>query len=178
MLYDYTELINKYKNDYQIKKALKEKRIYKLKPGLYSDKPKVDTLKILMHERKDAILTLQSAFYYYGLTDYIPKYIYVATPQNAYPINNSKIKQIFLKNHKLGKIKIKQNDYYICIYDLERTLIELIRYETKMPYEEYYHVLRNFRKVKNKLDFNKLNNYAKQFRSYEKIIKTIEMAII
>ncbi len=180
MLYSYQDLIDIYGSDYQIKKMLKDRKIFKIELGLYSNRNAVDVLEALMFKRKDVVLTLQSAFYHYGLTDYIPEFIYVATPRNAYPINNKKVKQIFMssKYHEIGKIKIKKNDYEICIYDLERCLIELIRYETKIPFEEYNHVLKKFRKIKDKLDFYKIGEYAKHFKSYKKIVRVVQMAVI
>ena len=38
-------------------------------------------LEIIMKKYPNAILTLNSAFYYYGLTDTIPDHYYVATPK-------------------------------------------------------------------------------------------------
>ena len=39
-------------------------------------------LEIIMKKYPNAILTLNSAFYYYGLTDTIPDHYYVATPKS------------------------------------------------------------------------------------------------
>ena len=50
--------------------------------GLYSEDRYVPELEIIMKKYPNAILTLNSAFYYYGLTDTIPDHYYVATPKS------------------------------------------------------------------------------------------------
>ena len=65
----------------------------------------------------------------------------------------------------------------INIYDLERLLIELIRLKEKYPSELYYEVINNFRRIKDKIDFYKVNQYAKHFRNSEILIKKIKEAI-
>lgn len=48
MLYNYNEIKSKYKTTYQIRKAIKDKKIYKIEKGIYSDNPEVHHLAILM----------------------------------------------------------------------------------------------------------------------------------
>jgi predicted transcriptional regulator of viral defense system len=180
MFYTYDEVIKQYKNDYQLKKAILRNEILKVKPGLYSDKElSMDTPEVFI-KRQDAVLTLQSAFHYHGVTDYVPDFTYIATPRNAYPIKDSEIKQIFMsgKYHSIGIEEYNQDGNIIRVYNLERTLIELIRYESKISFEEYHHVLRKFRDKKDNLNFNKLMTYAKQFKSYKKIVGVIQNSII
>jgi len=180
MLYTYDEVIKQYKNNYQLKKAILKNEILKVKPGLYSDKElSMDTPEVFI-KRQDAVLTLQSAFHYHGVTDYVPDFTYIATPRNAYPIKDCNIKQIFMsgKYHSIGIEEYNQDGNIIRVYNLERSLIELIRYESKISFEEYHHVLRKFRDKKNNLNFNKLMTYAKQFKSYKKIVSVIQNSII
>ncbi len=61
---------------------------------------------------------------------------------------------------------------------MERSLVELIRYETKTSYEEYHHVLKNFRETEEKLDYKKSIDYAKHFRSYKKILNMLQNSIM
>ena len=42
MIYTYKELKNKYNTDYNIKKAIEKREVYKLEKGLYSDKEYVN----------------------------------------------------------------------------------------------------------------------------------------
>ncbi|MDA3932615.1 MAG: hypothetical protein PF513_07770 [Tenericutes bacterium] len=180
MFYTYKEMIKRYTNDYQIKKALNRNEIRKVKPGLYSDGETLFDAPEIFLKRDDTVLTLQSAFQIHGVTDYIPEYIYVATPRNAYPIDNLEVKQTFMSNkyHRLGVQSKMVDNIKVNVYDLERSLIELIRYEKKMPFEEYHHVLRKFREKRDNIDFNKLMSYAKHFRSYKKITTVVQNSIM
>lgn len=180
MIYTYKQAIEHYKNDYQLKKALEKEEMIKLEKGLYSTEKSMKSIFRIFIKRNDLILTLQSAFHYHGVTDYTPEYTYIATPRNAYPIRNKEIKQIFMskKYHEIG-LKLDQIDgVSIKVYDLERTVIELIRYEKKISFEEYYHVLKNIREKSMELDFNKLISYAKRFKSYKKIINVVQNSIL
>ena len=48
-------------------------------------------LEIIMKKYPNAILTLNSAFYYYGLTDTIPDHYYVATPKSNRKIEDVRV---------------------------------------------------------------------------------------
>ena len=41
MIYTYNELLLKYKSAYQIEKAVKNREVYKIEKGIYSDIPSV-----------------------------------------------------------------------------------------------------------------------------------------
>ena len=47
MLYNHSEIKNKYKSTYQIRKALENKEIYKIEKGIYSDVPSVHYLAVI-----------------------------------------------------------------------------------------------------------------------------------
>ena len=180
MFLSYDQAIAKYGSDYQLKKALSAKEIFKIKPGVYSFDIYSDEIAELFVKHANIVLTLKSAFYYHKVSDYVPDSIYVATPKNAYPINKQNIKQFFIKKdyYEIGIMEVKKENYSLKVYDLERSLIELIRYETKMPYEEYLHVLKIYREINDKLDINKLIEYAKHFKSYKKILNIVQYSIM
>jgi predicted transcriptional regulator of viral defense system len=180
MFLSYGQAIAKYGSDYHLKKALKSKKMYKIKPGVYSFDAYSDDMAELFVKYDNIVLTLRSAFYYHKVSDYIPDDVHIATPKNAYPIKMKNVKQYFIKREyfDIGIKEISRDNYTLRIYDLERSLIELIRYETKIPHEEYLHVLKRFREINDELDFYKLTNYAKHFKSYKKIINTIQHSIM
>ena len=47
MIYSYEEAISKYKTNYQLGKAVENKEIFKIEPGLYSDQEFVNYLLII-----------------------------------------------------------------------------------------------------------------------------------
>jgi predicted transcriptional regulator of viral defense system len=79
MLYNYNELLSKYRRDYQIQKAVKNKELYKIEKGIYSDVPSVHYLAVINKKYPYAVITSFSAYYYHNLTDVIPDKIYLST---------------------------------------------------------------------------------------------------
>ena len=76
MIFTYKELLLKYKSAYQIEKAIKNGKVYKIEKGIYSDIHNVHYLEIIMKKYPYGVLSSYSAYYYYNLTDTIPKKIY------------------------------------------------------------------------------------------------------
>lgn len=179
MLYYFNELLEKGFSKYQIEKNVKDKELFKISRGIYSDEECPNDLSVIVKKYPNVILTLNSAFYYYELTDKIPKYYYLATDIKSYIIKDSSVKQVFMKKDflKIGLSKCKIEEAEIYIYDKERLLIELIRYKTKLPYELYKDVINNYRKIKNELDFMKIYKYVQVFNS-SYIMQTIEKEVM
>ncbi len=179
MLYYFNELSKKGFSRNQIEKKIKNKELFKISRGIYSDEEYPNDLSVIVKKYPNVILTLNSAFYYYELTDKIPEYYYLATDIKSYIIKESSVKQVFMKKDflKIGLVKCKIEETEINIYDKERLLIELIRYKTKLPYELYKDVINNYRKMKDKLDFIKIYKYANTFNS-PYIIQTIEKEVM
>ena len=165
MLFYYKELLEKGFNRYQIEKKIKNRELFKVLKGIYSDEEYPSDLAIIMKRYPKSILTLNSGFFYYDLTDKIPEYYYLATEKKAHIINEDSVKQIFTttKFWNIGLTQMKIEDTEVNIYDKERMLIELIRYKTKLPYELYKEVLNNYRRIKEEINFIKVYKYAKLF---------------
>ena len=49
------------------------------------------------------------------------------------------------------------------VYDLERTLIELLRNKEKIPYDIYKEVVANYRQKTYSLDYQKIDDYLEGF---------------
>lgn len=179
MLYYFNELLKTGFSRNQIEKKVKNNELFKIARGIYSDEEYPDDLSVIVKKYPNVILTLNSAFYYYELTDKIPEYYYLATDIKSYIIKASSVKQVFMKKDflKIGLTKCTIEETQINIYDKERLLIELIRYKTKLPYELYKDVINSYRKIKNTLDFVKLYKYASIFNS-PYIIQTIEKEVM
>ena len=99
MIFSYAECIKKYGTDYRIKKAIQEGKLYKMEPGIYSDSRCESDTAVIEKKYPHAVFTLNSAFYYQGLTDTVPLYYYLATDKNASKIVDNSVKQIFDNNN-------------------------------------------------------------------------------
>ena len=98
MLYNYKDVKEKYKDDYNLKIALQNKQIFKVEKGVYADKKNPNLLAVYSKKYPNAIITMDSAFYFYNLTDVIPAKVYLATASSSHTIDNKKINQIFVKD--------------------------------------------------------------------------------
>lgn len=167
VVYNYKEIIEIYRNDYNLKKALKKKEIFKIDKGIYSNKKTVNPLVIYSKKYPNGVITLDSAFYYYNLTDVIPNKIYLATDRNTDKIHNEKIIQLFMAKNILyqGRIQLQTIDGIINIYDKERLLIELIRKKKQIPFDYYKEIILNYRAIVDELDMYKIEEYLSLFKN-------------
>ena len=179
MLYNYKECIELYGSDYKIKKAVGNRTLYKLAPGIYSDKKNESDAAIINKKYPHAVFTMNSAFYYQGLTDTIPSFYYLATDKDAAKIKDPKIKQIFDNNDslKLGAELKEYNGSEILIFSKERMLIELIRYKNSLSFDYYKEIIGNYRRLLYDLDFQLVEEYAEQLPKTQMVMDTIHMEI-
>lgn len=176
MLYTHNEVKEKYKSTYQIRKALKSKEIYKIEKGIYSDKPNVHYLSVIMKKYPYGVVTSKSAYYYHDLTDVIPTNIFLATNRNSTIIQSKKIKQIRMIDnlYELGKTQIEYEGVMISIYNRERMLIELARNKNQIGYDYYKEIVTNYRKIVNELDVAKIEEYLSYFSNADKLFEIIQ----
>lgn len=179
MLYSYDELIKKYGTRYNIQKALKTQEIYKLEHGIYSDKKIVDPLILYSKKYPYAVITMDSAFYHYDLTDVIPNKIYLATPSKYRTIKNDKIVQIFSEKNILdaGKTVVKINSQDVYMYDKERLLVELIRKRKRIPFDYYKEIIANYREIIDELDMQKIEKYLSLFKNDLNISEALQREV-
>lgn len=176
MIYTHKELKDMYGSDYQIQKAVNDKKIYKLESGIYSDSEKAHYLEILVKKYPNAIITSDTAYYYHNLTDVIPRKIYIATDRNAGRIKDERIIQSYPIDtyFHLGKTEIIYEGVKINIYDRERLLVDLIKNKNQTSYDYYKEIIENYRKIKDSLDIYKIQQYASTYSNGDKIMTMIQ----
>ena len=179
MTYKYNEIIKKYKTRTKLKKALEEKEIYHIKNGIYADEKIVDPLIIYCKQYPKAIITMDSAFYFYHLTDVIPDRIYLATDRKSYVIKDENIFQLFLPKDilLLGNTTLDLKDGTINIYDKERLLIELIRKRKQISFDYYKEIISNYREIADELDMYKIEEYLTFFKNGEGIFEIMQREV-
>ena len=107
MLYTYGECKLKFGSDYQIKKAITDGKFYRKEKGVYSDEKYVAELEIISLKYPKAIFTLNSAFYYHGMTDVIPDYYYLQTIRGAAKIKDIRVNRFLKTVRKLNLVGLK-----------------------------------------------------------------------
>ena len=175
MLYFHKELKEKLKSDYQIQKAVSEKKFFKVDDGLYSDKPDANYIEIIAKKFPNFVIYGDSAYYYHNLTDFIPNKVVLATTKNN-KIRSKYVKQVRLTDElfNIGITKIDINGISINIYDKERMLIELARSKNQMGYDMYKEIIANYRKIADDLNMEKIENYLTYFPYEDKLFEIIQ----
>lgn len=180
MLLSYQECLEKYGTDYKIKKSIKAGELFFKEKGIYSDKKYVPELEIISKKYSNAIITLNSAFYYYGLTDTIPNFYYVATPKSSRKISDTRVKQIYENSEafEMGKTIIEYEGVDITIYNKERLLVELIRNKWKMPFDLYKELIISYRKIIHELDIATVTDYVYELPKKNMVMETLRLEVL
>ena len=182
MIYKYNELMKteKYNHATKIKKALTNNLLFKLEDGLYSDKKNNSELEVISKLYDGAIFTGQSAYFYHGLTDIIPKYYYLDTKRKARKIIDERIKQTFSVEEyfEVGKSTINYNNVEMVIYDKERMLIELFRNKNILPFDMYKEIVENYRKNIDKINMLRLEEYLDLFKNNDNLFNSIQLEVL
>ena len=180
MLSAYRECKAKYGTHYQINKALQAGELYKIEDGVYSDIPHVPQIEVISYKYPRGVFTLNSAFYYHGLSDVIPVKYFLATSKDAHKVNDPRIQQVFCRNEKfpVGITNMEYQGVNIRIYDRERMLIELIRYCNRLPFDYYKEIIESYRKITQDLDIEKLQDYIMQFSKKDHIMNAIRLEVL
>ena len=110
---------------------------------------------------------MNSAFYYYDLTDVIPQKVYLATSSGYRKISNNKIQQIYVPNDilKQGKVEVDVDGEKVNMYDKERLLVELIRKRKQIPFDYYKEIIANYRRISQDLDMYKIDEYLSLYKN-------------
>lgn len=181
MILSTKELIESGETEYSIRKQIMNGSLHLIERGYYCTNPDENFNNEVFISKKYpfAVITGLSAFYIYELTDFIPEYYYLATEQHSFPIRRNDVKQSYQDKSffNVGIIDKQLDEGVVRIYDLERLLIELFRLKEKYPREIFYEVLSSFRKIKNQIDFYKVNQYLKFFSNGNNLLLKIKEAI-
>ena len=179
MLFSSKDYKEKYGNYYQNNKAI-HGVLYKVADGIYADTPNVSKIEIIMFRYPRAVFTLNSAFYYHGLTDVIPGKYYLATARDTHKIPDPRIRQTFYSADKfaVGISTLEYQGSSIRVYDRERMLIELMRASKNLPFDYYKEIIESYRRTVYNLDIQKLQEHIALFPKGNAIMEAIELEVL
>lgn len=123
----------------------------------------------------NGVICLMSAARHYELTSFLPDAVDVAIERKKKVSTLPKwpeIKIYYFDSSRMdiGVKKISEGENCFHIFDVEKTVVDLIYYRNKIGIEEISEVLRNYMKQKDR-QIDKLYAYAKSLRC-EKIVRT------
>ena len=123
----------------------------------------------------NGVICLMSAARYYELTNFLPDAVDVAIERkkkvNTLPEwPEIRIYYFDPSRMDLGVTEIRDGDNCFHIFDIEKTVVDIIYYRNKIGIEETSEVLRNYLKRRNR-QIDRIYAYAKRLRC-EKIVRT------
>ncbi|MDD6043733.1 MAG: hypothetical protein PUB87_08300, partial [Eubacteriaceae bacterium] len=89
-------------------------------------------------------------------------------------------KQTFQKEDifDMGQIKMPYHNTEISIYNLERMLIELVRFRGKLSFDYYKEIIGAYRNRVEIMDIAKVEEYADKFKHSDKMMRIIELEVL
>ena len=157
-------------------KFVKDNDYEKVGPGMYASKDDIVDELLVLHKRcPKGVISHDEALYYYGLIDREPlsHTITVYSGFNASRLIKSSYTVYYVNKDLLniGKVNVIDNfGNEIPMYDLERTIIDLIRNRSKFEIQDFTTALKTYVKRPDK-NLSKLYEYAKAFR-VDKTLRT------
>ena len=161
-------------------KMVRNNIIERISRGVYiksNDIP--DEMVVLQNKSKNAIYSNTTSLFLHGLSNRLPiKYdITIKSGYNGSLQNTSNVNLFYVKKEllELGIMNYKlDSGYSIRIYDLERTICDIIKNKKKLDQELVNKAIREYFYGKKK-DTIKLYDYAKKLNIYEKVKNTFEV---
>lgn len=140
--------------------------------GVYVKKEKkVNDFFLIQQRYKTGVFSHNTALYFYHLTDRTPLK-YDMTFKNNIRVNDEIIEPHYIKQDKyeLGITELElQDKTTIKVYDLERTIIDILRDRNKIDLQIFNTTMKEYMKRKDK-NLIKLSKYAIEFKM-EKILR-------
>lgn len=161
------ELKNIGLTQYNVKKLIEDNKLIKLNKSYYENleyKGEESDFYYTSVYAPKGVVCLLSAAVYYSLTTFIPDSIDVAIPRKSkiatlpeYPVIN--IHYYTDDRYSLGIRKIIEGSNTFNIYDIEKTIVDIVFYREKIGIEYSKEILINYLQRKNR-NINKLLKYA------------------
>ena len=161
---------------------LKQNNFEKIAPGLYAKSGTwPDDLAIIKKRCPQAVISHDEALYYYGLVDREPAQptFTIYSGYNVSRLKENGYKTFYVKKEllDLGKITVKDfNGTEVNMYDLERTVCDLVRNRSSFEIQDFTSALKAYVKRKDK-NLTKLFEYADAFKVKNILRKYLEVLL-
>ena len=156
-----------------IKQLVDEGYIIKVSRGLYVKPDKdINEFYIIGQQYKSGVFSHNTALYFYDLTDRTPFELDMTFPSNV-RISNELVNSHYINKEKfeIGLItKELEDGTTIRLYNMERTICDIIRDRNKIDSQIFNTALKEYMK-RNDKNLNLLYEYAKKFNIL-RILKT------
>lgn len=164
-----------------LSKLYKKDAIDKIAQGLYILKDVlIDEYYIYQLKHPEVIFSHDSALYFHDMTERTPENIVVTVPQGYYDKkkpDNIQLHYVKKEILNMGVIETKTNfGNIIRIYDVERTICDIIKKQEQFDPEQWGKTMRNYF-FHSKVDYEKLIRYANKMGIYKKVEPYIGVSV-
>ena len=166
----------------ELTRLVKNNKLERVSKGYYTLKDTfADEYYIYQSKSKNSIYSFSTALYLHDLSDRTPLYYDISVPfgYNGSLLNDNNVKLHYVKKElfEIGLTMIKSPfGIDIKVYDLERTMCDIIKYKNKIDIEVFSVALKRYASNKNK-DLNKLMKYAKLLKVDKKVREYMEVLL-
>ena len=178
LVYSSEELQKQGFSYYQITKMVEQGKLIRLNKSYYENANFAGDINDFYYVQAFApqgVVCLLSAAVYYGLTTFRPDAIDIAVPPKTKLSSLPESQRLSLhyfssERHGLGVRIVSENENTFKIYDIEKTVVDIVSNRNKVGIEETKEILTNYLARQDR-NINKLYRYAEKI-SCLKILKT------
>ena len=179
-----TDFVSEGLSNYDVATLCKEGYIERIRHGYYqlAEEGDMKEEQILASLLPESIVCMESALFYYGYSDFVPRQWSIAVPRT---FSRSKLKfdSLALKVYfiqpslfKIGKTNENFNGVQLAVYDRERTICDCFKYRNKLDNEIFNKALKAYA-ADEKKNLNNLSIYAKEMRVYKRLMDVMEVLL-
>jgi len=163
-------------------KLIEEGYVEKLKTGYYEwiDDDPVSDAVIISKLFPEAVVCLDSALYIYGYSERTPLQWHLAVSKNKnkgkYKIDYPPMHFYFIIDEymSIGQSEVEFEGHSLSIFDRDRTVCDIIRYEKKMDKEVFNYAIKAYIQDSER-NISKLMDYAEKLKVKNKVSNIIGM---
>lgn len=166
----------------KIYKLCSDGYLQRVRQGYYqlADKLILSDEHIIASTIPEAIISMESALFHYGYSDFMPRVWSVTVPRSASRRLSTSvpIKVYYVKDdiYDLGKTTITENGVTFAIYDRERTICDMFKHRGKIDNETFSKAVNAYANDTNK-NMLAISDYAKKLRVYKKVMELMEVLL-
>ena len=155
-------------------------KLFKIGRGIYATTKHPDPLVVAHITYPNAVITMDSALYFYSLTDAPPDEVHIATERDATRISRSGYRQYFTEKNLLepGAVEVAGNQGYIRIYNKERLLVEVMRRQASLPLDYYKEIIESYRHITEELDIRLVEDYMALFKRQNAMFDILQREVL
>ncbi len=183
-IYSIQELKDKGLSLYKVGKLVEEGKLIKLNKNFYENAEYRGEESDFFYAEAYAprgVICLLSAAVYYDLTTFVPEAVDVAIPRKSrvstvpdWPPMN--VHYYTDERHKLGVITVKEGKNEFQIYNIEKTVVDIVFYREKVGIEETKEILVNYLQRKDR-NLNRLLKYAELMKCDKVMRQYLEVLV-